>query len=254
MRCLTLTFAFCFGLATTAGATLIERDLYVPGDGLLTYDDVNRREWLDITETLDWSIDALQEAMGPTGSLSGFKLARIEDVVAFAVIGQVSLYPTIDFPGSDGSAAWDLINLTGEQILWEEASEEPGFYCWESDNGLSCGVDYDDLHESNILEVLGLRLAAGFAVANDGSAAIENLGIVGIFSYGNPADGINRPIFSGEDWFVSGGVAVMTADDLSIELPIGPYWLYRTVPEPSTLGMLLLCSGLISRRADYVLC
>jgi hypothetical protein len=38
--------------ATQAEAAVFERDWKTPGDGLLTYDDVNRRVWLDLSETL----------------------------------------------------------------------------------------------------------------------------------------------------------------------------------------------------------
>ena len=34
-----------------SSAEVFERDWKTPGDGLLTYDDVNRQEWLDLTET-----------------------------------------------------------------------------------------------------------------------------------------------------------------------------------------------------------
>ena len=34
-----------------AQAAAIERDWKTPGDGLLTYDDVSKRGWLDLTET-----------------------------------------------------------------------------------------------------------------------------------------------------------------------------------------------------------
>ena len=34
--------------ANLCSAAVFERDWKTPGDGLLTYDDVNRREWLDL--------------------------------------------------------------------------------------------------------------------------------------------------------------------------------------------------------------
>jgi len=33
-------------------AAVSDRDWMAPGDGLLTYDDVNQREWLDLSETI----------------------------------------------------------------------------------------------------------------------------------------------------------------------------------------------------------
>lgn len=38
-------------LATSIDAAVISRDWKTPGDGLLTYDDVNQRVWLDLTES-----------------------------------------------------------------------------------------------------------------------------------------------------------------------------------------------------------
>ena len=39
-------------LPTSLNAAVIERDWQTPGDGLLTFDTVNQREWLDLSETL----------------------------------------------------------------------------------------------------------------------------------------------------------------------------------------------------------
>ena len=35
--------------AVQSQAAVFERDWLAPGDGLLTYDDVNKREWLDLS-------------------------------------------------------------------------------------------------------------------------------------------------------------------------------------------------------------
>jgi hypothetical protein len=41
--------------ARVSGAAVIQHDWKTPGDGLLTYDDVNQREWLDLSQTLQSS-------------------------------------------------------------------------------------------------------------------------------------------------------------------------------------------------------
>lgn len=41
------------GLLPSLCGGIVEHDFHVPGDGLLTYDDVHKREWLDLTETED---------------------------------------------------------------------------------------------------------------------------------------------------------------------------------------------------------
>ncbi|WP_428307824.1 PEP-CTERM sorting domain-containing protein [Lacipirellula sp.] len=80
------------GLSARAG--VISRDWKTPGDGLLTYDDVNQREWLDLSQTLLSSQfpgadreAKFQYVLGQTGSgglFEGFSLAESGDVVALA--------------------------------------------------------------------------------------------------------------------------------------------------------------------------
>jgi hypothetical protein len=60
-----------------------------PGDGLLTYDDVNRREWLDLSVSrLDqFPIPQLENALaeiGPGGMFEGFTFAERADVIPLA--------------------------------------------------------------------------------------------------------------------------------------------------------------------------
>ena len=72
---------------------VIERDWKVAGDGLLTFDDVNRREWLDLSESL------LEQFPGTTlrdrylrvvlelnqgGMFEGFTVADSDEVIDLA--------------------------------------------------------------------------------------------------------------------------------------------------------------------------
>ncbi|QDU55290.1 hypothetical protein [Aeoliella mucimassa] len=77
----------------TATAAVIQHDWLVPGDGLLTYDDVNQREWLDLTETqlfkfpggtLEEQYQAVVDHTLPGGMFAGFTVATAEDVRALA--------------------------------------------------------------------------------------------------------------------------------------------------------------------------
>ena len=82
-------------------AAVFERDWKTPGDGLLTYDDVNQREWLDLSETLleqfagagpgttrAEDLEArYQNVVGelePGGMFDGFTVGKREGVVALA--------------------------------------------------------------------------------------------------------------------------------------------------------------------------
>ena len=70
-------------------AAVFERDWKTPGDGLLTFDDVNQREWLDLSVSrLDqFPEPRLENAIAeltPGGLFEGFTWAKRDDVIAFA--------------------------------------------------------------------------------------------------------------------------------------------------------------------------
>jgi len=67
----------------------MERDWKTPGDGLLTFDDVNNREWLDLSQTIrinfpSFQLNDIAMELEPGGMFEGFQWANIEDVTAFA--------------------------------------------------------------------------------------------------------------------------------------------------------------------------
>ncbi|MEQ8211673.1 MAG: PEP-CTERM sorting domain-containing protein [Lacipirellulaceae bacterium] len=65
-------------------AALVERDFLVPGDGLLIYDTVNRREWLDLAVTERVDLTGLAAALAPGAPLEGFTVATLADVSLIA--------------------------------------------------------------------------------------------------------------------------------------------------------------------------
>jgi hypothetical protein len=83
-----------------AYAAVISRDWKTPSDGLLTYDDVNQREWLDLSQTilsdqfpstgthpLEIRESRYQYVVGqtsPGGLFEGFKVSRSGQVVTLA--------------------------------------------------------------------------------------------------------------------------------------------------------------------------
>jgi hypothetical protein len=79
--------AFCCN-GEICGA-VFERDWQTTGDGLLTYDNVHRREWLDLTVSRvdqfpePWLENAIAQ-ISPGGMFDGFRLAKRKDVVALA--------------------------------------------------------------------------------------------------------------------------------------------------------------------------
>ena len=92
-------------LGSEARAELVERDWLAPGDGLLTYDPVNGREWLDFpvsrlsqfggTElegnTLANAVTLAKQELLPGGLFEGFTLAVREDVIGLVDAAGVDL-------------------------------------------------------------------------------------------------------------------------------------------------------------------
>jgi len=76
-------------VAASLPAAVFERDWKMPGDGLLTYDDVNQREWLDLPVSLlsQFPTPRYENAVAetaPGGVFEGFTLAKSPDVIALA--------------------------------------------------------------------------------------------------------------------------------------------------------------------------
>jgi hypothetical protein len=86
---------------SSAGATLIEKDLNAPGDKLLTLDTLTGLEWLDVDATLHLSYnDAL---LTPFVTAQNFRHANQNEVAALysgnGVTDQTSTYTAADFLG-----------------------------------------------------------------------------------------------------------------------------------------------------------
>lgn len=101
-------------------AAVFERDWKTPGDGLLTFDDVNRREWLDLSVSLldqftgakleDRYQDAILET-APGGMFEGFSVGKRLDVIALAQSAGIDIR-TDDFATNYSNAAF-IIELLG---------------------------------------------------------------------------------------------------------------------------------------------
>jgi hypothetical protein len=113
-RC-TLLATFCASaLAVHAHAAVFERDWKVPGDGLLTYDDVNQREWLDVPLSLlaiYGNFDLVVAETGPGGDFEGFTPAKSDDVLALAQSAGIVVASTDIFV--NGGATSALVSLLG---------------------------------------------------------------------------------------------------------------------------------------------
>ena len=124
-RCAALVAAVLLAPGLAPGA-VIERDWLAPGDGLLTYDTINRREWLDISESLlvpfitpemaslpgyerfDAATDVALAELLPGGRFEGFTLATRDDVIALRTSAGIP-----SDRGFEGNSMRRLIDLLG---------------------------------------------------------------------------------------------------------------------------------------------
>lgn len=107
---------------SAASGALIERDWLALGDGLLTYDDVNQREWLDLTETqlqgfpgesIEERFFAVVDQTSPGGKFAGFVVGNETELLELALSGGVdpsSMQATVN--GAAVSEAIELFGIT----------------------------------------------------------------------------------------------------------------------------------------------
>ena len=206
MRKLVLLLLITTLSANATQAAVFARDL-VPGsgDGLLTFDDVNQREWLDVPETLlvnfmgttieeRFQSAAMELAIG--GIFEGFTIAKSNDFIALAQSAGIDTDQTT--LGVNEIASRKLIDLVGQTSLG-------------TSTGISAIAFLDELEP---LTGCNCRIVGGVAV----NPPFDLAGI-----------GAGPPSSS-----VDGGLA-----------PFAGVWLYRQVPEPLSchlivLGMILL--------------
>jgi hypothetical protein len=120
-RHLIIAVSIWFLTPPLGSAAVFERDWLAPGDGLLTYDDVNQREWLDLTETqlFQFPGDTLEEqyqfvvsGTSSGGMFNGFAVATSNEVLALAESAGIDT-STLDFE-TNGFAINRLIDLLEE--------------------------------------------------------------------------------------------------------------------------------------------
>ncbi len=91
----------------TARAALIELDLAAAGDGLLLGDTASGLEWLDLTETVGLTYDAVLGGAGSFTTTGGFRFATQAEVVSlFTEAGVVSI-----------TGSWSTENFAGVTLL-----------------------------------------------------------------------------------------------------------------------------------------
>jgi hypothetical protein len=94
-----LTIVIVLALPGITQAALFERDWKTPGDGLLTFDDVNNREWLDLSMSRlsQFPEPRLENAIAeiaPGGIFEGFTWAKRDEVRGLAESAGIDLSTT----------------------------------------------------------------------------------------------------------------------------------------------------------------
>lgn len=205
-------------LANQTSAAIIARDFRSAGDGLLTYDTLNQREWLDLNETFGKSVEEIEIELTDAGEYRKFHLATFEDVRSLAI-----------------SVGFDPARIPGKQdfdvahALFTKVAGDLGPSVW-----LAPGLVSDDLGDFDYLEV-SLIAAPGPLIPG----------------------GQNHPV-GGSDYSVGGLLSARSEffDQEPINgnvgrFPLGGYWLYRNaaVPEPCTVApaTVALIAGLLGK-------
>ena len=203
------TFLFLPG---TSEAAVFERDWLAPGDGLLTFDDVNHREWLDLTYLLEEypfrdpsilrdpenRLEAILPELNVGGSLEGFQIASSGDVVALALSAGVDVNVSSAVNEVPVSTLVELLGVTRDGGLGNQSSR-----------GLL--DDFMDTSDGPYRLVGGISALPQF-----------NSYGVGFFT-----------LFGSSDDIPSRTISVM---------------LFRQVPEPSTHLILIVCISVINHR------
>ncbi len=113
---------YCLLLLSLAGpvhAAVFERDWKAPGDGLLTFDDVNQRLWLDlsVSQLFRFPEPQLQNAVAeiaPGGLFEGFIWAKRDDVIGLVLSAGID--PTTRDYARNGAPMTQLIDLLSPTV------------------------------------------------------------------------------------------------------------------------------------------
>jgi hypothetical protein len=231
MKTLRLILVACLlGFSVDVHAGVVARDLEASGDGLLTYDTVNKREWLDLPETSELQLADVMTQMLAGGRLEGFQFATLTEVSELAESANVGWTTPWHLPGNLEEEVDDLVNLLGA-VLTMSGGILP-------EVNISLGLIAHDLTPE------GPRFDdTNFYVLSmyDGDPLLPGTINSPLYTIPKPYGGV----------FIDRPVSFATFPDLP---PlgigdIGPFWLYRVVPEPSSAVLLFLGfgAGLLNR-------
>jgi len=100
------------GLVSHSEAALTSKDLVAPGDGQLTYDSSTGLSWLDLTNTIGYSYDAVLACTEQYTNL-GFRYATGSDVSQLLVDAGITEGRSTNWDVTNINNTKNLINLLG---------------------------------------------------------------------------------------------------------------------------------------------
>jgi hypothetical protein len=110
------TWALVF-FPPTAQAALIELDHPVFGSASLTMDTDTGLQWLDITETVNLSFDAISLQLGPGGQFVGFRHATVAELVSLWNAAGIPCSQTLACEYNEGPVGGDPPNAGADILL-----------------------------------------------------------------------------------------------------------------------------------------
>jgi len=223
IRRLAFLLGCLFGITPLLNAAVSERDFFAPSDGLLTYDDLNYREWLDINETLTFDTKTIIASTLPGGSLHGFSIATRDDFEGLALSANLDWINPESLTGIAGVDAKVLISLVGETTRYDDQM-------------------LGDMRVSSAQISIGLSSAGQFPTFDGTRAHVLSL------EFPPPNRSINNGMGANTQIKSAGGVYTAPVSELESENG-GPFWLYRAaIPEPSSIALLVLGIGICTTR------
>ena len=155
-----VAFTALGSLTTPASSALISADLLAVDDGLLTQDTDSRLEWLDLTETLGQSYNAVALGFGDFTTIHGFGIANVTQVFELFTNRGIS---SLDggFREVDFIPALDLIDKLGCTTQCSTGSDlSRGYADLDPNNALSIVAPFVQIGKNR--PDLGLRFGRGF--------------------------------------------------------------------------------------------
>lgn len=227
---LTITISALLACAI-ANAAVISMDLNQPGDGLLTYDTVNHRQWLDLSQTEGWSLAQSKQALMPGGIYHDFHVATVNDVAAFVASAGYDVTSTDD--EANFTIATQLIDLLNQDL-------------WYITTSTNVSSPYDKTMPTGNWAIV-TRWADAWASSDPGFAPLDDFQI--ITSESGMADvppDIAPPVSFSFPQVASFAGKPTEFFDTSFTYPARAFWLYRdiAIPEPTTLSFLAIAASL----------